>query len=398
MPISISYMGTKKSLAPIVREMAKDQREGPFLDLFSGMCSVGAMVSQDRQIWTNDLQQFAHAVATSHFCSNDPPPSREFAVSRVIPVLSRLRIKRYQAAGSNIVDEQKALTSGDADKICALYDAWNENDQEPGLSDYRLFERNFAGTYLGLCQAIEVDCIREALDLALRNGEISRDSHLWLILALAVAISKSATVTGHFAQALRAKRSSISRFLLQRNRPIKEGWLDAIDSLKPLRDSKWRSANYAFCGSAQDLISNMLERSELKPSVIYADPPYTADQYSRYYHLYETLVLYDYPAARGRGRYRDDRAVSNFSLKRGVENAIKNLIQGSADLDATLILSYPENGLLLNSKEAIPEIFSDAYGRVPEIMTVDHMHSTMGGSKGPGKTSVKEVLYKARFR
>ena len=30
-----------------------------------------------------------------------------------------------------------------------------------------------------------------------------------------------------------------------------------------------------------------------RPAIIYADPPYTDDQYSRFYHLYETALLYD---------------------------------------------------------------------------------------------------------
>ena len=58
-------------------------------------------------------------------------------------------------------------------------------------------------------------------------------------------------------------------------------------------------------------------------------------------------------------------------------------------------LSYPANGLLSNSRSIIPELVNDAYGRNPEIFEIEHKHSTMGASKGAGKQSVTEVIYRA---
>ena len=45
---------------------------------------------------------------------------------------------------------------------------------------------------------------------------------------------------------------------------------------------------------------------------IYIDPPYTNAHYSRFYHIPETLVLYDYPEIEFSGRYRTDRFQSGF--------------------------------------------------------------------------------------
>ena len=75
--LAISYMGTKRPLAPLVAELAADCRNGACLDLFSGMCAVGQQISPKRQIWSNDLQSFASLVAKCQFCSiGDVPDSR----------------------------------------------------------------------------------------------------------------------------------------------------------------------------------------------------------------------------------------------------------------------------------------------------------------------------------
>ena len=72
--LAISYMGTKRPLAPLVAELATDCQSGACLDLFSGMCAVGQQLSPKRHIWSNDLQSFASLVAKCQFCSIDDAP------------------------------------------------------------------------------------------------------------------------------------------------------------------------------------------------------------------------------------------------------------------------------------------------------------------------------------
>ena len=131
--------------------------------------------------------------------------------------------------------------------------------------------------------------------------------------------------------------------------------------------------------------------------MVYADPPYTTDQYSRYYHLYETLLLYDYPEAVGVGRYRPDRSVSSFSLASAVAESMERLIRGAAAIESDLVLSYPTHGLLGDSRMWLSEMMKKHYHRVPEIVEVAHQHSTMGASKGDAKNIVTEVVYWGRF-
>jgi adenine-specific DNA-methyltransferase len=135
------------------------------------------------------------------------------------------------------------------------------------------------------------------------------DDHRWLLLALCRAISHCGTTTGHFAQALTLKPANAKKFAYQRQRSVWREWVAALEGLTPRGSKQWRRQNIAFRGDALSLLDS-LQGAKKKPSVIYADPPYTSDQYSRYYHLYETLILYDYPVVSGKGLYVDSQNIS----------------------------------------------------------------------------------------
>ncbi|UXX81777.1 DNA adenine methylase [Roseovarius pelagicus] len=399
MTISISYMGTKKSLAPVVAEVVSASPPGPLLDVFSGLCAVAKSVAPARQTWTNDLQHFAQSVAQAHFCSQSHPPQRIDVVAKLNQHYSKHLSKQEKIAGNRIAAESKALADYDSVRLNDIYAEWIMYGPLDGgfeqTGDATLFRDTFAGAYFGLLQCIEIDALRHSLDIMLDEHQIDSDQHRWLILALAVALNRCASSTGHFAQPLTAKPANLPRFAQQRQRSVKDCFLSAIESLEPVGNTDWRSRNIAMRGEANSALSSFIGNSDGVPSVVYADPPYTSDQYSRYYHLYETIVLYDYPEAEGKGRYRTDREASDFCLSSRVSEAFDKLISNCVEIGADLVLSYPTNGLLANSRDVLPQKIKDKYGRDPQILEIDHRHSTMGGSKGPGKMNVTEIIYRA---
>jgi adenine-specific DNA-methyltransferase len=392
-------MGTKRQLASSVSEIVKRSPPGEFLDLFSGMCAVATSVASDRQVWTNDFQYFAQSVSRAHFCSEGLPLSRMDAAARVSKHYSAHILAHSEIASQRIQAEEAALQSENSDELNAVYKSWHEESalppwQDEGGKDARLFRDTFAGAYFGLTQAIEIDALRYAIDKCRDDDALDEDAHLWLILALCVALSKCSSSTGHFAQPLTAKTANIKRFTLQRRRSIRENWLDAVGNLSPIGSPEWRRSNRALRGDALACLKDLSEQNGAKPAVIYADPPYTNDQYSRYYHVYDTLIRYDYPDSAGRGLYRPDREVSTFSLASQVRSSMERLVTQCSALGSDMVLSYPTDGLLLNSREVIPDLMRAAYGKEPEIIEIEHEHSTMGGSKGKGKHSVTEVIYR----
>jgi hypothetical protein len=85
-------------------------------------------------------------------------------------------------------------------------------------------------------------------------------------------------------------------------------------------------------------------------AAIYADPPYTRDHYSRFYHVLETIAVGDEPevslmrlngATRvSRGLYRAQRHRSPFCIKTQAPGAFADLFAGARALDGPLVLSY----------------------------------------------------------
>jgi adenine-specific DNA-methyltransferase len=391
MPLGVSYMGTKRHIAPLVADIAASARPGPILDVFSGMCSVASAVAPARQVWTNDLQYFAWNVAEAFFCS-PAHPRREFdLLAEILPRLSAHFAELPDYIQAAVASEDRALADDDKPQLATVPFRINSSGTQ-GWAKYTLFSKTFAGSYFGLRQAVEIDGLRRAIDETSQPGS---DEWRWLILALCKAVSKCGTTTGHFAQPLTIKESSTRRFVLKRRRSIAQEWRQSLRDLIPVGSRSWRKKNRAFREEATELLDR-LSSERARVGVIYADPPYTNDQYSRYYHLYETLILYDYPEVAGRGLYRNDREVSQFSLSTKVEQSIDRLISASAKLNADLILSYPTNGLLANSELKIAQIIRNHYRGSLDILQIPHTHSTMGASNGVSQEPVVEVIYFAR--
>jgi adenine-specific DNA-methyltransferase len=396
-------MGTKRSLAALVGEQVRQCQPGPLLDAFSGMCAVGSAIAAQRQVWTNDLQHFAARVAHAFFCSDELPPRSLDAADQAITSFRRqqrgLRIE-YEHA---LLAERVALDSGDAGALLKVEEGFGRNTENNnhastkgrGDSDqyYTLFTSSFSGSYIGISQCIDIDSLRYSVDTLAQEGRISSQQYEWLCLALCKAMARCSTSTGHFAQPLAVKSKTFDRHRRQRRRSIWKEWISAIDLLEPIGTSRWRSKNRNFQRDAVELLQCI--DAKMRPGVVYADPPYTSDQYSRYYHLYDTLMLYDHPALSGRGLYREDRAVSGFSLKAGVESAFQNLIAAAAKVGSDLVLSYPTNGLLDRSRERIPEMLRCYFRYIHAPVEVAHTHSAMGASKGAASYSVVEVIYRA---
>ncbi len=143
------------------------------------------------------------------------------------------------------------------------------------------------------------------------------------------------------------------------------------------------------------LLATLARRKE-RPSVIYADPPYTDDQYSRFYHIFETLIIYDRPLLSGVGLYRPDRFRTSFSLVSEAPLALERLVAQSARLGADIVLSYPSNGLIQRAGHSPSEIIKRHYSRVEREYALTHQHSTFGASKGAAKAVVLEQLFIGR--
>ena len=93
-----------------------------------------------------------------------------------------------------------------------------------------------------------------------------------------------------------------------------------------------------------------IEMGRRKCDVLYLDPPYNSRDYSRYYHLPETIAMGVIPKPKGKsGVYHANNTVSEYNKRDKAFMAFENLIKHA---DANCILfHYTDNGLI-DMKEA----------------------------------------------
>ena len=92
---------------------------------------------------------------------------------------------------------------------------------------------------------------------------------------------------------------------------------------------------------AEDFVSQTAHDFDL----FYLDPPYTAQQYSRFYHILETLVSYTVPRLFHDGRlttglYPVHRYKSSFCSKTKALPALGKIIGRAKDKNISLLISY----------------------------------------------------------
>lgn len=405
--INISYMGTKKNLAHTIAAVIEKTRGDNFLDLFSGMCAVGEALAGKKQVWNNDILLFPCLISYLLFNSSCRPPDPTSIENSFYDFYYNNYNCLYNRFEHKLNEEAFALASMElSNNISYLSKYSNDyflNGQEINQLGnnrhdfpYRLFSLTYADSYFGMQQCVEIDSIVFSLDKMIDNGTIDQDQKGWLLIALAVAMQKTANTTGHFAQYLEPKESNSKRYIQQRKRSIRIEWLNQIYELAPIGTTGWRKRNRSFNMDAFQLLDSLKETKQ-KPNVIYADPPYTNDQYSRFYHLFETLVLYDYPSTVAKGRYRSARYQSDFSLKAKAVKAFEELAYKCKSLKANLVVSYPDRGLIHKSGANPLLLLNKYYPKVEVCHSIPYKHSTFGASKGASQQSVTEIIYWAKI-
>jgi len=280
--------------------------------------------------------------------------------------------------------------------------------RDPRAAPYLLASSYYLNVYLGLRQAIAVDSLRYAIDALRGPHALAKRRHYLAALLHAASVTTSAT--SHFCQPRGLVRDSeVKAVLVRRSLSIPSKTIAFSRSIaETVRGTSFRGPNAARQGSWRDTYAAW---EAIQADVVYVDPPYTADNYSRFYHVLEVLTAYDYPRLHMRrckttkGRYPELalRYRSPFCIRSGVEQEVRDLVHETARRGAGLVFSYgEENGLLLKTwREAgdsrpgalrrLADLAREAYGEV-ELNKKSLLHSGQGDSN----KQITELLLVAR--
>jgi hypothetical protein len=331
---SAHYMGSKRSLAGFLVEAISGSlpADSVVVDL---MCGSGAAARAFSRIWrtvASDIQEFCRILAMVQGGGF----SRERAESLLKDVLpvARRHANDLRDKLNNFLEQEDKILHGDVDQILLeqycdfissfpLYSdkkgsclrdkttGWNpttevnKRKQNLKLYPYCLFSAYFANVYFGLRQCVEIDSLRFAIDQI--ESEYERK---WALGALITTLSAlGTTYAAHFAQPkFRDVRDlnleNLPRILEQRAYSIIHEFSVRLMNLAEESEKSPRPIE-VVAGPWRNALSALDRSLENETVLVYLDAPYKREEYSRYYHVLETVVTYTYPSSIGTGRSPD---------------------------------------------------------------------------------------------
>lgn len=415
--ITPSIYGVKTRLLPMIASVTNNLAgsNSVVCDLMSGSGIVTRCLSKKHFLFSNDANSYGRVLAISL--------TSELAKSEVEPLITRLKSRMLENMvaidklyGQFLVEEHELLHSAqtsasleryrlfceetptfsghlvdteEIDERTELRDLIGARRGRPDTFPFILATAYWANVHFGLRQCVLLDSLRYAIE---QENESLRTLLLGLLLQAALLCASGP----HFAQPFKPKGARQFKALIEKRAKRIDAEFFALltrralvpASPRPVIDAtklNWREALQAF-------ISTLKGRR----GVVYADPPYTPVQYSRYYHVLNVLVDYDYPVCSGPGvcPVREYRFSSRFEFKVGpARTELRELIRQCARSDLDLILSYSKSGAV-TVVDLIAE-FKACYEDV-EIFQSNIKHHPQGKAPSPGRLNTVEYVLAGR--
>ena len=373
---TIHYLGSKlRVLDPIKRAVSAVTPVGqPVCDLFAGSGIVTLSLATDWDVTSVDIQEFSRVLCSGLVNSPSNASSegdRLCDQAYAGPLRSQLRnalsgLLAYErrcaayAADGAIEGLCDLLEHGSllplinrrymprplSNEVTAAKAKLNELNLASGPET--VVTRYFGGQYFSWEQAIDLDALLAQIHLL---DQPHRDYHL--AAALVVASNIVNTVGKHFAQPIKLrdangspKKHLVKQTLRDRALNVSDTYRACCRSLATLRRTRGHHR------AIQSDYLDFLENDTTPFAALYADPPYTRDHYSRYYHVLETMALRDEPEVAktkirsngvprlSRGIYRLERHQSPFCIPTKAPGAFERLFVAASKRKIPLILSY----------------------------------------------------------
>ena len=423
----IHYLGSKLRVLTAIEQAIDyvDPSGGPVCDLFSGSATVSRYLSRRRRVMAVDIQEYARVLAEAVLNGDSTWSAEAIAVG----LDSDHRRTALRQAVDPLIKLEKEVTlgaiRGDIEPLCellelgnlaslssdelsvgsllndAVREAWARIDSLglPGADTVCV--RHFGGQYFSYAQAAELDAI----------ADIARDSRSSILLAttLSTASHLVNSIGKQFAQPIRPrnksgapKRHVVKKIIAERGLSTRSVFMGYLRQYKALAVT--RRDHVAVRADFREALA----KPALKPSVVYADPPYTRDHYSRFYHSLETIALGDDPSitksnlgggnVQSRGGYRAGRHQSPFCIKSEAPTAFSALFAGVAALGVPLVLSYSGYDPTMEARprvmalDAVVSLAQQHFKevRVDQLVSLEHMklNTTSLNKAAKGTTEV----------
>lgn len=368
----------------------------PILDAMAGTGIVSRMLSGRFRVSVNDANAYGAVFARSQGAAL--MRDADELIERLRQVASRNYDALVGLAPARFATEADFFHGDLSDERFVKYrDFCREpvvapSERPPSGAPYQLCLARYANSYFGVAQCAQLDSLRAAIDEATPEATPERDLLLSALLMAATVCS-----TGpHFAQPRKLTLASFRDTVERRARSVVWEFELAVRRMAarpPLR----HPIEQATQGDWRDAVTRFAQGpGSRKPAAVYFDPPYSKFQYSRYYHLLNVLISYDYPSIHGVGRYPPlvDRFSSKFEHNSNPAlSEFEDAFDLCRELGLRIFVSYSNRGLV--TTDALVDAMSRRFAQVVEFSD-EVRHHSQGTRLGDHLGYVTEFVLAAR--
>lgn len=366
---TLNYLGSKLRLLDFIEDNVRKvtPEDAGVCDLFAGSGCVSYRLSRNYPVVSCDIQHYSRVI------SNALLDNLEVTQEDAELFLSQLETVKnsplYKAFEPLIHIEEQAIKTkqlevltdiiehgsvevycieGEKSNISHLLRIVADKLSSNGLNNVQsLISRYYGGVYFSYRQAVEIDYILEHIYQKI----LQRDRDIYIAALLSTASDIADTVGKHFAQPLKARDSKGNIKSLVYNKAVKDKTMSVMELYctwlrKYVSSPKREVQHQAIQGDYMYCLENLPDNVK----TVYADPPYTRDHYSRFYHVLETITLRDIPTIStvtihgkthvSNGIYRAERHQSPFCICSKAPGAFRLMFEKIANSGRNLLLSY----------------------------------------------------------
>lgn len=383
---AIQYLGSKlnvkNEIATIIKNISKPNNI--IVDAFAGTGVIGNELKLSYKIISNDIQKYSSLInkillsstinktimevsikndilENENFKKNinylsdifrDPlKKEKEIIESNNFKILAEFISSQLFYDGTNYIKGMNLEFDKTYKKVLKFFNIKNIEKIKKNRDYYMLFSLYYLNGYFSLFQCNVIDSVRYAIDKT--DNEEKKQYLLFLLLH---AISEvTCSVGKQFAQPLKIKDKNLKIKELSAKRCIRDWKLDIIEKMENMHKKFSKEIkigsymNEVYNLDVDSLLSILKEQEGL---IYYLDPPYTIEHYSRFYHVLEVLVDYNYPKLEKKiikgkecllnGRYPINRFQSPLSIISKAKDQFEIMFKTISESDSKLVLSYSD--------------------------------------------------------